>query len=125
MSALNQDSRLIHFESSLGKDKFIATYLTGVESISDLFHFDVELFSDDHNIQQADIVGKSVTVTIYNDGLDKPRYIHGYVNQFALFDIDGNGLRCYRASIVPGLWFTTLSSNNRVFHKKDVKKIIE
>ena len=125
MSALNQDSRLIHFESSLGKDKFIATYLTGVESISDLFHFDVELFSDDQNIQQADIVGKSVTVTIYNDGLDKPRYIHGYVNQFALFDIDGNGLRCYRASIVPGLWFTTLSSNNRVFHKKDVKKIIE
>ena len=122
---LNQDSRLLRFESPLGKDKFIATYLSGQEAISDLFHFDVELFSDDHNIQQADIVGKPVTVGIYNSGNDNPRYVHGYVNQFALFDVDGNGLRCYRASVVPGLWFSTLASKNRVFHNKDVKKIIE
>lgn len=125
MSVLNQDSRLIHFKSSLGKDKFIATYLTGQEAISELFHFDVELFSADHNIEQAAIVGKPVTITLFNSGLDKPRYIHGYVNQFALFDIDGNGMRCYRASIVPGMWFSTLSSNNRVFHKKDATKIIQ
>lgn len=125
MSILSQDKRLIHIDSPLGKDKFIATYLIGEESISGLYQFDIELFSDDHAIDQKDIVGKSITVTLFNSGLDKPRYIHGYVNQFSLYDVDGNGLRCYRASIVPGLWFSSLGSNNRVFHKKDVKQILQ
>lgn len=125
MSILSQDKRLIHIDTPLGKDKFIATYLSGDEYVSDLFIFDVELFSDDHAITQQQIVGKAVTVTVYNSGMEKTRLIHGYINQFSLFDVDGNGLRCYRATIVPGFWFTQLASVNRVFHKKSAKQIIE
>ena len=125
MPILNQDKRIIHIESPLGKDKFIATHLSGDEFISDLFTFDIELLSDDHAITQQAIVGKAVTVTLYNSGQENPRFIHGYVNQFSLFDVNAEGLRCYQARLVPGFWFTTLSSHNRVFHKKTVKQILE
>ncbi|GAB3105699.1 type VI secretion system tip protein VgrG [Aestuariicella hydrocarbonica] len=125
MPILSQDKRLVRIESVLGKDYFIATYLVGQEAISDLFHFDVELFSNDHRVDQKSIVGRPVTISLHHDSdAEASRYIHGYVNQFSLFDVDGSGLRCYRASVVPGLWFTNLSSNNRIFHKKDVKQII-
>ncbi|MBU3069850.1 type VI secretion system tip protein VgrG [Aestuariicella sp. G3-2] len=109
----------------MGESKFIATYLSGQEFVSDLFRFDVELFSDDHEIQQQDVVGHALTLSIYNNGEDNPRIIHGYVNQFACYDVDASGMRCYRATVVPGFWFLTLGAKNRVFHSKSVKSIIE
>lgn len=125
MPSLSQDHRLVRVDSPLGKSKFIATYLTGQESISDLYQFDVELFSDDHGITQSDIVGRALTLSVYNNGEQNPRIIHGYVNQFSAFDVDDSGLRCYRASVVPGLWFLTLAAKNRVFHEKSVHEILE
>lgn len=125
MPSLSQDHRLVRVDSPLGKSKFIATYLIGQESISDLFQFEVELFSSDHEIKQADMVGHGLTLSIHNNGEQNPRLIHGYVNQFSAFDVDDSGLRCYRASVVPGLWFLTLGSKNRVFHEKDVKAVLE
>ncbi|WP_439135834.1 type VI secretion system Vgr family protein [Pseudomaricurvus sp.] len=125
MPILNQDHRLIRVDSPLGDSKFIATYLTGQEFVSDLFKYDVELFSDDHEIKQQDIVGHPLTLSIHNNGEDDPRIIHGYVNQFSLYDVDASGLRCYRATVVPGFWFLNLGSQNRVFHQKEVKAILE
>jgi type VI secretion system secreted protein VgrG len=125
MSILSQDKRLIHIDSPLGKDKFIATFLEGDEYVNGLFNFNVELFSDDHEITQQQIVGKAVTLTVFNKGLENGRLINGYVTEFAMLDVDGNGLRHYFAKIVPGFWFTTLASENRVFHKKSAKQIIE
>lgn len=124
MPILSQDHRLIRVDSHLGESKFIATYLSGQEFVSNLFRYDVELFSDDHEIKQQDVVGHALTLSIYNNGEDDPRIIHGYVNQFSCYDVDASGMRCYRATIVPGFWFLTLGSNNRVFHNLSVKDII-
>lgn len=125
MPILSQDHRLVRVDSPLGESRFIATYLAGQESISDLYQFDVELFSDDHGIKQSDLVGRALTLSVHNNGEQNPRIIHGYVNQFSAFDVDDSGLRCYRASVVPGLWFLTLSAKNRVFHEKNVRDILE
>lgn len=125
MPTLSQNHRLVRVESPLGESKFIATYLTGQEFISGLFKFDVELFSDDHGITQADVVGRAMSLSVYNNGEYNPRIIHGFVNQFSAFDVDDTGLRCYRASVVPGLWFLTLGSKNRVFHDKSVREVLD
>lgn len=125
MPTLSQDHRLVRVDSPLGESKFIATYLTGEESISRPYQFDVELFSDDHDIKQLDIVGRAMTLSVYNNGEQNPRIIHGIVNQFSAFDVDDTGLRCYRASVVPGLWFLTLGSKNRVFHEKSVREVLD
>ncbi|MBL4827421.1 MAG: type VI secretion system tip protein VgrG [Spongiibacteraceae bacterium] len=125
MPLLNQSSRLIRIDTPLGKDAFIATKLNGDESLSDLFNFSVTLLSDKLDITQEDIIGKEVTLSIHNNGDENPRYIHGYVNKFSMYDVNNEGLRNYHAQIVPGFWFTQLASNNRIFHQQDTKTIIE
>lgn len=123
MSEINQDNRLIHVTAPGGE--YIATEFIGEEYISDLFRFEVQLYSNNHAIQQKDIVGKAITVKLLNSGEDKPRFVNGYVNHLSLTDINENGLRGYRAVIVPGFWFTSLGSNNRVFHECDAKQILQ
>ncbi|MDN3640232.1 type VI secretion system tip protein TssI/VgrG [Simiduia curdlanivorans] len=125
MASINQKHRLLHINTALGKDHFIATRLAGDESVSKLFRYEVDLLSTNHEVTQKDLVGKPATVTINRDGKEELRHIHGYVSQLSLFDVNAEGLRAYRAVIVPGLWFAQLSSNNRVFHRKTAKAIIE
>ncbi|GLS26096.1 type VI secretion system Vgr family protein [Marinibactrum halimedae] len=125
MGELNQDRRLIHANTPFGKDAVIATHLEGSESISRLFEYTANLQSDNQGLKQSDIVGKAMTFTINYSGSKKPRYIHGYVNEFTGYDLDDSGLRNYRVRIVPGLWFLGLGSNNRVFHNKSAKDILQ
>ncbi|CCU70829.1 type VI secretion system Vgr family protein [Thalassolituus oleivorans] len=124
MSVLSQNKRLIQVDTPVGKDAFTVSELIGDEYISDLFRYTLELFSDNHNINQKDIVGKDITVSILADGETTTRYINGYVNHLAMLDVNDEGLRRYRLEMVPGLWFTTLGSKNRIFHKKNVKDIV-
>ncbi|AFU98104.1 type VI secretion system Vgr family protein [Simiduia agarivorans] len=125
MANLTQKHRLIHVNSPLGADQLIATSLNGEESISGLFRYEIELWSENHAITQKDLVGKPLTLTLNRDGQEQRRFIHGYVNQFAMLDVNAEGLRKYRAILVPGLWFASLGSNNRVFHNKTAKQIVE
>lgn len=125
MANLTQKHRLIHVNSPLGADQLMASSLHGEEAVSGLFRYDAELWSDNHAITQKDLVGKAMTLTLNKDGQEQKRFIHGYVNQLAMLDVNAEGLRKYRVTLVPGLWFASLGSNNRVFHNKTAKQIIE
>lgn len=124
MPVLSQNRRLIQINTPAGEDTFIVSELTGDEYISDLFRYTLELFSDNHGINQKDLVGKDVTISIFSDKNPATRYIHGYTSHLAMLDVTDEGLRRYRIEVVPGLWFTRLGSKNRVFHKKSAKDII-
>ncbi|USD21840.1 type VI secretion system tip protein VgrG [Microbulbifer variabilis] len=123
MATLNQDKRMITVDSPVGTDALIATTLQGEEHISKLFRYEVQLLSDDHAIEQKDIVGKPVTVSIHHS--ETPRHINGYVTQFSLHDVNAEGVRSYSAILQPGLWFTSLAGSNRVFENKSAKQILE
>ncbi|MBX2858329.1 MAG: type VI secretion system tip protein VgrG [Cellvibrionaceae bacterium] len=123
--APKQDNRLIHIKTPLSKDTFIATSINGSEAINALFSYDVKLMSDNHEVGQQDLVGKSVTVSIRHNGPDRPRFIHAYVSHLSLMDVNAEGMRSYSVNLVPGFWFTRLASNNRVFHEMSVKDILQ
>ncbi len=123
MSTLNQDQRMIQVDTPIGKDALIATTLQGEEHVSKLFCYQAELLSDNHAVTQQDIVGKVMTFTVHH--AEKPRHISGYVTNFSMHDVNGEGMRSYSAVIHPGLWFTTLGGKNRVFEKKSAKQILE
>lgn len=124
MATISQLHRLIHVTSPLGNDAFFASRLTGDESISGLFRYELDLHSDRHDISHQDLVGKAITLTLNRDGQEQQRFVHGYVSQLSLLDVNPEGMRHYRVVLVPGLWFATLSSNNRVFSNKSAKDII-
>ena len=96
--------------------------LRGQEGMSRLFHFHLDLLSEDPTIAFNQIVGQQVTLRILlADG--SPRYINGCVSRFAQ---TGHDMRFtyYRAEVVPWLWFLTRTADCRIFQNMTVPDII-
>ncbi|WP_282609171.1 type VI secretion system Vgr family protein [Pelagibius sp. Alg239-R121] len=123
--AWEQEGRLLTIESPLGKDKLLLSSLEGEEQSSRLFRFDLELLSEDLEIDPNKLLGKNVSFSVRLWGTDELRWFDGIVRRFAAGGIAGQGLRSYRAEIVPKFWLLTRTSDCRIFQEKTVKTIIE
>lgn len=122
MGRLTQEHRFISItDFALGKDAFIITSLQGSEYISGLFEFELELYSDNHQIPPDKIVGKSATVTIQNE---LGRHFNGYIKSFSRGEVGPHNYRLYRMCMVPWLWFLTKTNNCRIFQEKNTKAIV-
>lgn len=107
----------------LGPDKLQLRSLRGEEGLSRLFHFTLELQSDDPNVDFSALVGEGITVTAeLSDG--SKRYFHGVVARFVQGG-GGRGTVTYFAEIRPALWLLTQSENCRIFQQKSVPDILE
>lgn len=125
MNNYTQSEHLLEFESPLGKDKLILTSVAAYEAISQLFKYQLDLFSSDHNIDPKSIVGKQVSFAIKDTKKNSIRYFSGFVNQFCAKQTQLRGMRKYSAEIVPWLWFLTQTSDCLIFQNKTTKQIIE
>lgn len=125
MSALSQNRRLINIDTPIGQDAFIVESLDGYEGVSTLFNFSLTLLSDNTSVNPKDLLGHNVSVSLQTDNSSEKRLINAHVSQFQALGVDENGLRKYHIVLVPSLWFTTLGSKNRIFHKANVEAIIK
>jgi type VI secretion system secreted protein VgrG len=116
-----QAGRLLSIETPLGKDALLLHAMNGVEGISRLFHYDLDLLAE-RPVKFPDIIGKKVTVSIVTS--NSTRYINGYVNRFAQTGADDRFLS-YRAEVVPWLWMLTRTADCRIFQKKSTPEIIK
>ena len=67
--------------SGLGPNDLLLRGFKGSEGISRLFRFDLDLLSEDPNIDYTQIIGKSVTISLRQaDGT--PRYFNGFISRF-------------------------------------------
>lgn len=123
MSTTTQSNRTLSISTTLGTDTLLLAGFEGTEALSQLFKFDLEMWSEDDSIDATDIVGKTVTLTMDTDQSDS-RYFNGYVCQFSA-GIRRDDLREYRAVVVPWLWFLTRSTNCQVFQSMTVPQIVE
>lgn len=122
MSQLTQEHRLISItDFSLGKDTFLLTSFSGDEFISGPFKFDIEVLSEDTDVDANKIVGKVATVTIQND---QQRKFNGFIKSFTFGEIQANNLRQYKMVMVPWLWFLTQTNDHRIFQEKNTKEIV-
>ncbi|ARU26525.1 type VI secretion system Vgr family protein [Cellvibrio sp. PSBB006] len=122
MSQLTQENRLISItDFSLGKDTFLLTAFEGVEYISGLFEFNIEVLSENLEVDPDNIVGKTATVTIQND---QERKFNGYIKSFTFGEVKANNLRQYRMVMVPWLWFLSQTNDHRIFQEKNTKEIV-
>lgn len=124
MAQYTQDNRIIAVTTPLGKDVLLLAGFSGKEEMSRLFTYQLDMFSEKKDIAAKDIVGKSVTFTVFRtDG--SPRYFNGLVSRFSAGGLEIQGLRHYRAEMVPWLWFLTRTADCRIFQNKTVPEIIE
>jgi len=121
--AFTQENLYFSVSTPLGKDKLLLRGFSGSEGISELFFFELEMESESYDLDFAQIVGKSATITVeLADG--SKRYLNGIVRRFVQEGI-GQGFARYRATLVPTLWLLTRSADCRIFQEKSTPDIIE
>jgi type VI secretion system secreted protein VgrG len=116
-----QGRRLIAIDTPLGPDQLMLLRLTGSESISAPFSFELQLASQ-NAIRFEDIVGKPVTVSVAL--IQGERFINGVVSRFRQTGEEWN-FRNYSAQIVPWFWLLTRRADCRIFQNKSTPEIIE
>jgi len=122
--ALAQTQRLFSFDSPLGPNKLLVNSFGGSEHISELFHFQLELVSEDFNLDWDQVIDRNVTVGIrQRDGVSF-RYFNGYINNFEPTRHEGR-YAYYSAEMVPWLWYLTQCQNHLIFQEKTVPQILE
>lgn len=122
--SLTQDTRHLRIETSLERDTLLVRHVRGMEAMSQLFQFDVDLLSHNGFINPRDIVGDNVCLTIAPEE-QSPRVLNGFIKRFQYAGLEGRGLYHYRAEVVPWLWFLSKRTDCRVFQNQSIPKIIE
>lgn len=122
-SAYIQDNLKLKITTPLGDNKLLLRAFRGEESISGLFHFTLEMVSEDNAIDFSAIVGKAVTVTL-TLGNDTEHNLNGIVGRFVQEETNLRLTR-YFADIYPWLWMLTKTSDCRIFQNKTAPEIIE
>ncbi len=124
----SSDSRFLEIDTPLGDGVLTLVSFTGTEGLSQLFRYELEMFSSESSIAPEDLVGKAVTVTLGGDS-DSPRYFNGYVSRLEAGDVlqdeDDVDLRVYRAEMVPWLWLLGTNENALVFQEMSRTDIVQ
>jgi len=123
MTAYTQTNRRIAISTPLGDDVLLLRSFNGSEAISQLFHFDLDLLSENDSLKFQDIVGKNVTLRITDVGGNE-RYWNGFISRFSQGHLDGQ-FTAYRARMVPWLWFLTRTADCRIFQNMKAPDIIQ
>lgn len=121
--AQTQENFYYSVATPLGADALLLKTFHGDERISGLFHFTLDMESEDPELDFSGIVGKSATITVdLADG--SKRFINGIVGRFLQAGSDPVFSR-YRAELHPWLWLLTMSADCRIFQNQSVPDIIE
>jgi len=97
--------------------------MSGEERLGRPFRFDLDLLSEDAEIDFTQVVGKNMTVR-HELLSGETRHFNGYVSRFAQVGRLGRMAR-YQATLVPWLWFLTRTSDCQIFQEMTVPDIIE
>src|SRR5450631_250864 len=120
--ATTQANRTLKVVTPLGTDVLLIQQITGTEQISQLFHYDLQLISEDGEVQVDKILGRSVTVQYLLPGGAGSRFFNGYVTEFSQVSYQER-FHQYRAVLRPWFWFLTRTSDCRIFQSKSVPQI--
>src|SRR5262245_44076013 len=120
----SQHDRRLRVSTPLGPNTFMATRLTGVERISQLFSYTLELITDTHMPVEFDkLIGQPVGIQL--DPVNAPtRYFHGICIRLTEGARDADVAR-YRLEIAPKFWLLTRRTQCRIFQEQTVPEILK
>lgn len=115
-------NRKINIQTILGDDALRFASLDGHEAISHLFDFNLTLKSLQNNIDPADILGTSMTLSVeLNSG--SIRYLNGECVHFMLAGKEGR-YYLYQACLKPWLWHAGQRTDFRMFQHMNAEAMI-
>jgi type VI secretion system secreted protein VgrG len=128
-TAYSQINRPIAVTTPLGPDTLLLVALRGVEAVSELFRFQLEMLAEDPAAIAFDrVLGQPIAVKIAQpDGAR--RYLHGIVSRISQGEqiytgFGADTLTLYRAEVVPRIWLLSRRLQSRIFQQKSVPDIL-
>jgi type VI secretion system secreted protein VgrG len=115
-------NRLFNLTSPLGPETLRFERLSGRESISQLFEFDLTCSSEQRGLAPLDVLGQSFTVEFEIEG--GIRHLNGQCVAFRSAGRSGRK-HLYQATLRPGLWYASKRSDYRIFQHKTVVDIVK
>lgn len=105
-----------------GKKQFELTAFSGREALSSLFEFNLELFAvGGETPDPAKLLGAKVRLWWGTDSGSPEFERIGYMRRLVAV---GHHKQTYSADVVPKMWFSTLSSHNRMFENMTATDIV-
>ena len=95
----------------------------GREGVSELFHFEITVATEDAGLSPADVVGKKAQLTLNADE-GEVRHVHGIVARLRCGDA-GKKLSVYHVTLVPNVWRLLHRQDCRIFQEKTAPEILE
>jgi type VI secretion system secreted protein VgrG len=119
-------SDVVPFRFAFGEDiaELRVRQFWGEEGISRLFHFSIELESENWQLDTAKVIGKEANFQIRS--LDHNRLISGIVSRFEFLTLDAErGVALYNADLVPEEFILSHGSQSRIFQNQNAPDILK
>lgn len=100
--------------------------LSGTESMSALFEFELEMTSPSYSLDLRQMLGNPVTLEIALEPMGT-RYLNGQVTRCTLVGRASPTSRhyVYRATVRPWLWYLTQTVDSKIFQGKTVPEVLQ
>ena len=118
----SQKFRKARIETKLGSDKLLLYRMNGIEELSSMFLYEVDVLSEDFDIDLDDLLSSEVAISVEMEGLNT-RYFHGIVGGVSQEGAIGKLAR-YRLTVRPWTWLLSKTADCRVFQKLSVPEIV-
>ncbi|MBL8310069.1 MAG: type VI secretion system tip protein VgrG [Burkholderiales bacterium] len=115
--------RLVDAETPLGSALWFRQ-MTGTESLSELFEFDVTFHSITQGLSAKSMLGQSVTLKVETEDGKGVRHFNGICTRFSSAGKEDEHL-IYTAKLRPWLWIASRRSDCKIFQFKTVPEIID
>src|SRR5262249_5263768 len=124
MATYTQTNRPMAVTTPLGPDVLLLTGLSGLEGLSQLFRFELDLVAETaKEIAFDKLLGQPVAVRLALAGGGQ-RYFHGICSRFTQGASDAT-FTSYRLEVVPHFWLWTKRAQSRIFQHKTVPDILK
>jgi type VI secretion system secreted protein VgrG len=120
-----QDERKMSLDTPLGKDVLLFKGLTGEESLSRLFDFEVLALAENKTkISFEALLGQKVTVKMKMGVDETPCFLNGLCHRVRQGGRDDTFTN-YRLGMVPDVWKLSRKARSRIFQQKKVPDILK
>lgn len=107
----------------LERTDFEVFRIRGEEAISRPFRFEIDLVTDEPELDLASVVGHEASLTIAQSG--DSRTIDGVLASFEQKVALGADMYHYRAVLVPRLWLLSITHENRIFGTEEPVTVVD
>lgn len=121
--SFTQSNRDVTVKTALADDVLLFAGMQGSEELGRVSEFTVQLLSLNADLDIADVLGKSLTVTFKTSDGAGERHVNGIVTRFTSTGWRGD-FAIYEATVHPWLWLLSRSANCRIFQEKSLLAIV-